>query len=500
MQKLAFLKRVLLACVLQGQLGLVHEGRGAGYVYARPSFSENGCRATCEKIATSLSPASQVFYPGSQEFNADISHWANSSSYVSACSVEPGSLSDVGLILCEISSARVPFAVKGGGHITNPGFSSTPGVHISMSRFNDIVIHEDSETVEIGAGLTWTEVYKYLVPKGINVVGGRIDGVGVAGLTLGGGYSWKTNQYGLTVDTITEFELVLPDGEVKIVTEKDEDLWFALKGGFNNYGIVTKFTLKSHQQTEVWGAFLGFAEDVADVAQATFVKFLAQRHDHKAAQLGESVYSNGSVSLGITLFYDGPEPPKGLYDELLDLPTTSKTIFNGSFTNFILSQSSPTFKRVYFTGVPMLHYTEPVMKAFVNETKFWGERLSKYDKSVVVLYGAEPLEPDFLTHGEPSAYPPDRSLAVLPSGILYGWSDESADTYMADALRCSAASLVEAGIQDGQDLKNAAPYVNYALFGTPLEEMYGGHLGRLREIRMKYNPEDIMGLAGGWKF
>jgi FAD/FMN-containing dehydrogenase len=152
--------------------------------------------------------------------------------------------------LNEISLARVPFAVKGSGHITNPGFSSTPGVHISMSRFKDIVIHEDSETVEIGAGLAWSEVYEYLIPKGINVVGGRIEGVGVAGLTLGGGksnsflqpgtisdytrlvgYSWKTNQYGLTVDTVTQFELVLPNGEIETVTEKDEDLWFALKVG-----------------------------------------------------------------------------------------------------------------------------------------------------------------------------------------------------------------------------------------------------------------------------
>ena len=68
-----------------------------------------------------------------------------------------------------------------------PGFSSTLGVHISMIRFNDIVICNDSQTVEIGAGLTWTDVYAYLVPKGINVVGGRLDGVGVSGLTLGGG-------------------------------------------------------------------------------------------------------------------------------------------------------------------------------------------------------------------------------------------------------------------------------------------------------------------------
>ena len=81
----------------------------------------------------------------------------------------------------------MPFAVKGGGHAINPGFSSTQGVHISMTRFNHIVISKDSRTVEVGAGLTWADVYAYLVPRGLNVVGGRINGVGVAGLTLGGG-------------------------------------------------------------------------------------------------------------------------------------------------------------------------------------------------------------------------------------------------------------------------------------------------------------------------
>ena len=85
----------------------------------------------------------------------------------------------------------MPFAVKSGGHATNPGFSSTQGVHISMTRFKNIAISEDSQTVEVGAGLTWTDVYAYLVPKGFNVVGGRVDGVGVAGLTLGGGVSFS---------------------------------------------------------------------------------------------------------------------------------------------------------------------------------------------------------------------------------------------------------------------------------------------------------------------
>ena len=65
------------------------------------------------------------------------------------------------------------FAIKGGGHSANPGLS--------------FMKHEDSMTVDIGAGFTWTDFYGYLVPKGLNVDGGRLNGVGVAGLTLGGG-------------------------------------------------------------------------------------------------------------------------------------------------------------------------------------------------------------------------------------------------------------------------------------------------------------------------
>ena len=77
-----------------------------------------------------------------------------------------------------------------------------------MTRFNNITLSTDMSTIDIGAGLTWDEVYDALDGTGANVVGGRVTGVGVAGLTLGGGYSWKTNQFGLTVDTVASYELV----------------------------------------------------------------------------------------------------------------------------------------------------------------------------------------------------------------------------------------------------------------------------------------------------
>ena len=84
--------------------------------------------------------------------------------------------------------------MKGGGHTANPGFSSTSGVQIVMTRFNEIKVNSTCGTVEVGAGLTWGQVYEALEPTGVNVVGGRTPGVGVAGLTLGGGKSLSSTE------------------------------------------------------------------------------------------------------------------------------------------------------------------------------------------------------------------------------------------------------------------------------------------------------------------
>lgn len=138
--------------------------------------------------------------------------------------------------------------MKGGGHATNPGFSSTTGVQIAMSRFSDVKYNAQTQTVDVDAGLVWEKIYEILEPLGRNVVGGRTIGVGVAGFTLGGGscfvqfvlffsadelltgYSWLTNQYGLSSDNVVAFELVLPTGQVKSVSQaSNPDLFFALR-------------------------------------------------------------------------------------------------------------------------------------------------------------------------------------------------------------------------------------------------------------------------------
>lgn len=89
--------------------------------------------------------------------------------------------------------------MKGGGHASNPGFSSTAGVQVAMARFNGVTYNSDSQTVDIGTGLIWDDVYSALEPYGVNVVGGRVTGVGVAGFTLGGGKSRSPHKLRLLI-------------------------------------------------------------------------------------------------------------------------------------------------------------------------------------------------------------------------------------------------------------------------------------------------------------
>lgn len=77
--------------------------------------------------------------------------------------------------------------MKSGGHTVNPGFSSTPGVHIALSRFKNISYNAKDKTATVGAGLIWDDVYAALAPYNVSVVGARAPGLGVGGFALGGG-------------------------------------------------------------------------------------------------------------------------------------------------------------------------------------------------------------------------------------------------------------------------------------------------------------------------
>ncbi|KAF7982402.1 hypothetical protein HWV62_28503 [Athelia sp. TMB] len=268
---------------------------------------------------------SQCFEDGAQAYYDSTRHFLESSSDVAVIAVQPGHVDD----LAEI--------VKGGGHAMNPLFSSTMGVQIYMCRLNKVQYRSKTQTVDIGAGCVWDEVYGEMAKQGRNIVGGAsASGVGVAGYLLGGGYSLKTNQYGLGIDNVTAIQVILPNGEVHVVHEGHlPDLFTALKGGGNNFGIVTRFTLKTHPQGKTWvcracpgihlpqsneygpsiqGASFSFDSGDENSVKSAIVDFIAKEKRPEAAMVAAFRHSvdNGKPKYNISLMcvFDGPKPSR----------------------------------------------------------------------------------------------------------------------------------------------------------------------------------------------
>uniref|UniRef100_A0A8H8CJ52 FAD-binding PCMH-type domain-containing protein n=1 Tax=Psilocybe cubensis TaxID=181762 RepID=A0A8H8CJ52_PSICU len=457
----------------------------------------------CLQIAGAISPASDVYYVGHPLYAKGIYHWASSSTQVAKCVVEPGTAADVAITLGILGSTSTPFAVKGGGHASNPGYSSTEGVMIAMFRFSEVTYDAASQTAVIGAGLIWDDVYAALEPFNVNVVGGRVTGVGVAGFILGGGYSWKTNQYGLTIDTVTAFELVKPNGNIVTVTQtSDPNLFFGLKGGFNNFGIVTRFTLQTFPQTQVWGGLITItAPFIPQVAAAT-AAFGSSVTDPKAGIITTYNFLAGSPGISQLLFYDGPNPPPGIFDDFLSIPFLTKDVKTRSFKSLV--QSSPANAtagtRAIFNTVSVLSFTPTLLDVILNETVFWGTTLS-LKSGVFISYDVEPFLPSIYSHNlQPTAFPPVRSLGLLPFNIYYAWVSSIFDDDFHDAARQSAATVYNAAISEGQSSLQGAPvYPNYAIFDTPLSDIYGNNLPALQSLKASVDPNNVMGLAGGWK-
>ncbi|PFH46243.1 hypothetical protein AMATHDRAFT_155816 [Amanita thiersii Skay4041] len=435
--------------------------------------------------------------PGTSSYLNDNEHWAASSSQVSACSVEPGTTKDLGKILRILGESRTPFGVKSGGHATNPGFSSTPGVQIALFRFNRVTYHPESQTADIGSGLIFDDVYAQLAPYSVSVMGGRVSGIGVGGFLLGGGYSWHTNQRGLAMDTIVEYELVKPNGQVVTVNERsDSELFFGLKG------IVTRFTMKTFPQGPVWGGIISYILPHISTATEAFIKFAANFTDPRASLIHSFAYYNGQPLLSVLLFYDDSKPPVGLFDDFLNIPSISSNVAERDYVSLIKSfpANQTSFTRGLFQGVPLIDSPPELVNTIYNESQTMGQEIFA-NSGVFLAHNIEPFLPTILSHAEsPTAFPPSRTKAFYPFNIYYSWTDPTADDVMFEKARQSSARIWEAAIRGDPSIADGTIYPNYAIAGTTLENMYGGNVDRLKALKRRVDPNNVMGLAGGFKF
>jgi FAD/FMN-containing dehydrogenase len=119
---------------------------------------------------------------------------------------------------------------------------------IALSEFSSIKVCADQKSVEAGPAVNWFQMYSALEPYGLICVGGRLKTIGIAGLTIGGGISYFNSKYGFAMDNVLAYDIVTANGKVVTATAKqNSDLFWAVKGGGNNFGIVTKFTFATYK-------------------------------------------------------------------------------------------------------------------------------------------------------------------------------------------------------------------------------------------------------------
>ncbi len=141
----------------------------------------------------------------------------------------------------------LPVAVRGGGH-SIAGLSATEGgMLIDLAPMRGVHVDPDRRLAHVQGGALWADVDRETQRFGLVAPGGVVSDTGVAGLTLGGGYGWVRRKYGLSCDSVFEAEVVCADGEVRTASEiSNPDLYWAIRGGGGNFGIVTSFTFELH--------------------------------------------------------------------------------------------------------------------------------------------------------------------------------------------------------------------------------------------------------------
>ena len=215
-----------------------------------------------------MTSAASIIEPGGAEYeSARRSRLASGNP---AFVLRPESVGDVQAGLRFAASAGLLLSVRGGGHGFAGFGTNDGGVVIDLSKLANVeIIDKERHLVRIGGGATWGQVAAALAPHGLAISSGDTRSVGVGGLTLTGGIGWKVRKYGLALDNVAAAEVVTAGGQVVHASAgENPELFWAIRGGGGNFGIVTAFDFAAHPTTDVFYGKIAFpAPEAATVIQ-----------------------------------------------------------------------------------------------------------------------------------------------------------------------------------------------------------------------------------------
>ncbi|KAI0532408.1 hypothetical protein GGR58DRAFT_507472 [Xylaria digitata] len=304
-----------------------------------PRGSQNDAAAAAKACAAigAIFP-NKLFATGTTQFNnQSTAIWSDTCLLTPSCVFLPSSAADISRALPIIKKAGSRFSVRAGGHMPVPGAQSVePGVFISLSGLAERTLNKAAGTVSIGPGQTWIDVYNWLAPYGLAVNGGRYPTVGVGGVLIGGGIGYFSSTQGWSCDNVVAFEAVLADGTIVKATSRGKysDLFWALRGGHNNFAIVTQFEVKYFAATSAYGKVIAWNASEPSTSDAFFSALNAY------VAPGGGV-DDPSVAIIPTV---AAAPSLGLYEVITDQFALGNNSSPQAFSNFSRVEGPITFE------------------------------------------------------------------------------------------------------------------------------------------------------------
>jgi FAD/FMN-containing dehydrogenase len=206
---------------------------------------------------------------------------------------------DVADVMAAIAFGRnqgLEIAIRSGGH-NGPGLASVDdGLVIDLSGMKGIRVDPDNLTVRVEPGCTWKDVDHAAHAFGLATVNGIISTTGVSGLTLGGGHGYLSRKYGLTIDNLLAADVVLADGRLVHASESEHpDLFWALRGGGGNFGVVTSFLFRAHPLDTVYGGPIIWPVEQAGEIMRWYRDFIKEAPEDMSGWLGFHRVPTGSA-------------------------------------------------------------------------------------------------------------------------------------------------------------------------------------------------------------